>query len=312
MTLAPARNQTPALSPSPALRQSITSASAHIHYEDVGAGETAFIFLHYWGGSSRTWRHVIRRLAPHARCIAMDLRGWGASTPLDGRYDMEAMADDVLALVRRLDLTRYALVGHSMGGKVAQIVARRLAKDGVEGAAVGMAVARTAIGPAGGTVAGFVGMVLVAPSPPGGMPVPAAVRAQMLASYQSAEGVAQALGVLAHGPLAEDDRQQVVADTLRGAALAKSYWTEAGMTADIGDISGLTIPVRILVGSEDHVERAEVLGPLYAGILPAAEFQVLEGVGHLSPLEAPEMIARGCADFMRDLARAGDGGLSQV
>jgi len=262
------------------MTESITLQAAHIHYEDAGEGVAAangpaFVFLHYWGGSSRTWRHVIRLLAPAARCIAMDLRGWGASRPLDGRYDMEAMAGDVLALVQHLGLKRYVLVGHSMGGKVAQLVAR-------------------------GNPAGLAGVVLVAPSPPGGMPVPVEVRAGMLASYQSAEGVAQALGILAHRPLADDDRQQVIADTLGGADLAKSYWTEAGMIADIGDIAGITVPVRILVGDQDQVERADVLKPLYAGLLPAAQFQVLEGVGHLSPLEAPEAVARQCADFRRD------------
>jgi len=54
----------------------------------------------------------------------LDQRGWGGSVARDERYDLAAMAEDVEAVARAFGLKRYALVGHSMGGKVAQIVAR--------------------------------------------------------------------------------------------------------------------------------------------------------------------------------------------
>jgi len=78
------------------------------------------------------------------------------------------MADDADAVVRTLGLTRYVLVGHSMGGKVAQIIAARRPE-------------------------GLAGVVLVAPAPPTPMPMPEAQRASMLESYGSREGVLQAL-----------------------------------------------------------------------------------------------------------------------
>jgi pimeloyl-ACP methyl ester carboxylesterase len=84
----------------------INTDGAAIRVEESGAGEPALIFLHYWGGSLRTWRGVIDRLGGKSRCIALDQRDWGASIATDGRYDLYAMADDVEAVTRQLDLGR--------------------------------------------------------------------------------------------------------------------------------------------------------------------------------------------------------------
>lgn len=48
----------------------IDTNSATISVTDNGAGEPALVFLHYWGGSSRTWQAVTDRLAGKARCVA--------------------------------------------------------------------------------------------------------------------------------------------------------------------------------------------------------------------------------------------------
>jgi len=45
----------------------INTNGAAIRVEESGAGEPALIFLHYWGGSSRTWRIVIDRLGDKSR-----------------------------------------------------------------------------------------------------------------------------------------------------------------------------------------------------------------------------------------------------
>ena len=103
----------------------IETAGARLCVRDTGDSEVALLFLHYWGGSSATWRLVTDSLDDRLRCVAIDQRGWGRSIVTDGRYDLSAMADDVEAIVSGLNLSRYVLVGHSMGGKVAQIVAVR-------------------------------------------------------------------------------------------------------------------------------------------------------------------------------------------
>ena len=250
--------------------QSIETRGARITYADRGTGSTAYLLLHYWGGSSRTWDGVIAELGAEVRCVALNQRGWGGSQALDGRYDLDAMADDVEDVVAALGLVRYVLVGHSMGGKVAQVV-----------------TARGAFSPAG--------LVLVAPAPPEAMPVPAEQRAAMLASYGSREGVAQAISVLAGRTLSEAERKQVVSDTLAGTRGAKREWTERGMVAAVGPgLRRFAGPVRVLVGELDRVERPETLRAAFADALPQASVETVPGVGHLLPIESPGVIASAC------------------
>jgi pimeloyl-ACP methyl ester carboxylesterase len=78
---------------------------------DVGAGNPALLFLHYWGGSAWTWGGVTSYLSEDNRCIAYDQRGWGSSdAPTDG-YSIADLARDAKEIAR------------AMGGKAAQLLA---------------------------------------------------------------------------------------------------------------------------------------------------------------------------------------------
>ena len=92
---------------------------------DVGSGSPALLFVHYWGGTGRTWDLVATELRRHHRCVALDLRGWGGSDKLTQEFSLEIQADDVAAAANSLRLSEYVLVGHSMGGKIAQILGAR-------------------------------------------------------------------------------------------------------------------------------------------------------------------------------------------
>ena len=54
-----------------------------------------------------------------------DQRGWGDSANAPGPYDVQRLADDAQAVIAALGYSNYVLVGHSMGGKVAQALAAR-------------------------------------------------------------------------------------------------------------------------------------------------------------------------------------------
>src|SRR5262245_45299323 len=66
--------------------RTIQTQGAAIRISASGSGEPACVFLHYWGGSGRTWDDVIDRIDGRARCVAVDQRGWGESIATDGRY----------------------------------------------------------------------------------------------------------------------------------------------------------------------------------------------------------------------------------
>lgn len=256
----------------------IETGGAKLTVRETGAGDLALMFLHYWGGSARTWDPVIACLPASVRGIALNQRGWGGSVSADDRYDLEALADDVLAVTKALAVRRFVIIGHSMGGKIAQILAGR-------------------------RPTGLEGLVLVAPAPPTPMRAPEEVRAGMLASYQSREGVLQALGVLAGSPLPHSLHEQVIADTLRGEAGAKRAWPDRGMTQDVSaGLEGFTLPVDVLIGEHDQIEREVVLRPALSRLLPQATFTIVPKMGHLLPLEAPDAIALACERMLSALS----------
>jgi pimeloyl-ACP methyl ester carboxylesterase len=90
-------------------------------FEATGDGPPVVI-LHGLFGSGSNWRRAARELAGSHRVIAVDLRNHGASPWADSMSYLE-MADDVLRLIEREDLSRPAVLGHSMGGKVAMALA---------------------------------------------------------------------------------------------------------------------------------------------------------------------------------------------
>jgi 3-oxoadipate enol-lactonase len=108
----------------------VRAGNISLEVEEQGTGEPALVFLHYWGGSRRTWTKVMDGLKNNYRCVAYDQRGWGGSdAPAEG-YALADLAEDALSLIAAMGLRRYVLVGHSMGGKVAQLVASRRGAGG--------------------------------------------------------------------------------------------------------------------------------------------------------------------------------------
>ena len=86
-------------------------------FEVVGKGEP-LIILHGFLGSSDNWRVISRRLGAHYKVFAIDLRNHGRS-PHSDIFDYDVMAADLREFVEQQSLRSIALLGHSMGGKVA-------------------------------------------------------------------------------------------------------------------------------------------------------------------------------------------------
>jgi pimeloyl-ACP methyl ester carboxylesterase len=101
--------------------QSITGPAGAIYVDDGGGKDgMPVLFLHAFAGDSSQWADQLSHLRHHRRAIAMDLRGHGKSAgPKDMDYRVEAFVSDVEAVVDKLKLPRFVLVGHSLGGAVA-------------------------------------------------------------------------------------------------------------------------------------------------------------------------------------------------
>ncbi|SOE45610.1 haloalkane dehalogenase [Burkholderia sp. D7] len=93
-------------------------------YVDVGDGPVV-LFQHGNPTSSYLWRNVIPHVAPHARCIAPDLIGMGASDKPDIAYRIEDQARYFEAFIEALDLKDIVLVLHDWGSALGLDWARR-------------------------------------------------------------------------------------------------------------------------------------------------------------------------------------------
>ena len=88
-----------------------------LHYEEAGAGPP-LVLLHGIGASCKDWEYNIPAFAKHYRVIAPDLRGFGQSER-SGNYGVATFAGDIWHLLEQLQVERFHLIGHSMGGAVA-------------------------------------------------------------------------------------------------------------------------------------------------------------------------------------------------
>ena len=99
-------------------------SAGRINYIDEGPKTstlTPVIFVHSFAGSAHHWDAQIEHLRSKRRVVAIDLRGHGKSDPpLDvGGYSVGALASDIGTVADHLQISRFVLVGHSIGGAAA-------------------------------------------------------------------------------------------------------------------------------------------------------------------------------------------------
>ncbi|MFG2352331.1 alpha/beta fold hydrolase [Streptomyces sp. NPDC048521] len=100
-------------------------AGAALTYDDEGprdAGDVPLVFVHGWTANRHRWDHQVAHFSGGRRVIRLDLRGHGDSTGAGVRTIAE-LAEDVLTLLDHLEVERFVLIGHSMGGMIAQTIA---------------------------------------------------------------------------------------------------------------------------------------------------------------------------------------------
>lgn len=246
----------------------ILSNGIYLNVNDTQKGENVLIFQHFWGGSSRTWHDVVALLGDEFRCITVDARGAGESdAPAEG-YRTQDHANDVRGVIDTLGLKRYFLVGHSMGGKVAQLLASEQPQ-------------------------GLAGLILVASSPLSPMNFPEQQRQQMKSTYANRAAVLWTLeNVLTGSPVSDNNREQLIADALRLSPEAIRGWIETGMGEDLHQKAAeINVPVVIMAGELDRVDPADVVKMHICASYPAAQVHFLADKGHLLPVEAPERVA---------------------
>jgi len=100
--------------------------NVEIYYEESGAGKP-LIFISGLCGDSSSWVADTQFYGKYFRCILVDNRGINAprppARPPKGTFGIKDMADDISKLMTKLKIEKTHLIGHSMGGAIAQEIA---------------------------------------------------------------------------------------------------------------------------------------------------------------------------------------------
>jgi len=104
-------------------RRSTVVDGREIVYLEGGSGPV-IVMIHGFGANKDTWTRFAGALTPNYRVVAPDLPGFGESRPRQGdRYDIESQTARLHGFVRALGLVRYHVIGSSMGGEIAGVLA---------------------------------------------------------------------------------------------------------------------------------------------------------------------------------------------
>ena len=242
-------------------------SSTPLHRHDGGA--PAVVFLHGIGGAARVWAPQIAAFrAAGFHPVALDLPGYGARPAVD-TMDFEALAVDLEATIERLGLERPALVGHSMGGMIAQTAMRRRPDRYCAAVLVGTS-------PAFGDAKGEFQQRFIAdrlgPLDAGAtMPeLAASIVDGIVGPNPDASGRSLAIETMAATP----------ASTYRAAIKCLVTFDERANLPNIG------VPVLCLAGEHDRNAPPAMMERMAAKIR-GARYVCLPGIGHLPNLEAP-------------------------
>ena len=97
-----------------------------IAYEVRGKGSLALVFVHGWSCNRGFWAGQMEPFSKQFKVVAVDLAGHGDSGRNREKWTIQSYGEDVAAVVKKLDVKRVILIGHSMGGDVIPEAALRL------------------------------------------------------------------------------------------------------------------------------------------------------------------------------------------
>lgn len=106
----------------------ITVNKANIYYESHGNGQPLVLISGLMSDHSR-WLPVLNALMKKYQVILLDNRGVGRTTDEGSDFSVETMAEDIMKLIHHLNLYKPHIVGHSLGGAVAQTIAKHYQND---------------------------------------------------------------------------------------------------------------------------------------------------------------------------------------
>jgi pimeloyl-ACP methyl ester carboxylesterase len=251
----------------------LTVAGTRVHYVDrqpVPASQPPVVFVHGAGGTHQHWLYQVRDL-PHSPTYALDLPGHGRSDG-PGRDSISAYGDWLVTFLDAAVVDQAVLVGHSMGGGIAQDVALRYPAR-VAGLGLVATGARLRVAPA----------------------ILDGIR-------QDSEAAVRLICDFAFGPetpsetvrLGRRQMAEIEAEVLYNDFLACDGFDLMERLAEI------SAPALIVCGTQDRLTP-----PKYAVYLrdriEGATLHLVEGAGHMVMVENPQNVSRALTAFVETL-----------
>lgn len=252
--------------------------SISIRYLRTGGAKPPVVLLHGLMGSGACWTPLARALEDEFDVIMPDARGHGGSSAPHHGYRYDDHASDVLGLIRGLSLSRPVLLGHSMGGMTAAVVASR-----------GAGILR--------------GLVLVDPT------FLSPERQREVRDSDVADQHRRVLG-LPKSDLVEQARARNPHRSLEIIELQAEARLKTSLDAfdvltppnpayrDL--VSAVEVPSLLVIG-DSPVVTLEMAKELH-GLNPRVRIEQVQNAGHGLPFEQPERLGEVVLSFLRELA----------
>ena len=253
---------------------------AVIHVEEAGSGH-AVLCLHGIGSSSRSFADQLAGLGRSRHLLAWDAPGYAASTDPAEAPGMDGYADAAAALLERRGVAPAHVLGVSFGGVIAVRLALRHPR--------------------------LVRSLILADSTPGSGAGPDSAagmrrRGDELAAA-GAGAFARARAPRLLSPSAPESLVEAVIENMVASIRLPGYSYAAAALAETDHRDAfpqIAVPTLVLCGTEDAVTPPEVSRGIAAAI-PGARIALIDGAGHLSNQEQPELFNRLVSRFLDDV-----------
>ena len=244
----------------------------------------AVVFSNSLGADLSMWDAQAYDMAKDFRVVRMDARGHGGSAASEGDYTLDLLANDVLAVMDRLDIQQAHFVGLSLGGMLGQVLGARAG-------------------------ARFASLTLCATF----AEAPRQMWADRVDAVRNAgvaplvEGTLERWFTPAFRAGAPDAMESVRKMILGTSAIGYSGCAAAIRDMDLTGVpEQIHIPTLVIAASQDPSATPEAMRKLHARI-PRAQYAEMDDAAHVFPLEKPQQTTALIAGFLRNVQSMADG-----
>lgn len=232
-----------------------------------GNGKKTLIFLHCFGGNANDWKWVADEISADFTCIAMHLPGFGNNESFVAPSILN-VALNIKAVINKIGVRKYSLIGHSMGGKIALQLAAIDKKRAIKN------------------------LILISPSPPG-VESFSPEKKLLLLCVPSKSIAIEFVNSLTAKPLKDIKLENAINAQLTTTKVLRHWWVNKGSQQSIiNQLKTIKSPITVLSSKSDKAINFSIIKNKVIPLLKRRKLIEVKNSGHLYPLEIPSIIAR--------------------